>query len=214
MIRSEVAFKQRYDTEPLNSVQKSGTDIDWMDELPNGVWVVHEWKKKTENHKPEDIITTPQWNTIRRAAGNTGYAIYSTHDEEISDKLIPADKLTVRYVELNGQAVAFKEGILLCEYLNKLGSRNAYYIIVTYPETDTHEMAIKSPAENQNWSINIKLATSNQCIFKTEDDCKEYIKKRYEKDFNQKNIYSIYHIDQDGNKTLIHKYTYPETIGL
>ena len=41
-------------------------------------------------------------------------------------------------------------------------------------------------------------------IFETEEECLKYIKKRYEKDFNQENEYSIYHVEENGKKPLIH----------
>ena len=212
MIKDEVAFKQRYDTEDLNPVQEDGTDIDWVDELPNGLVVWHEWKKDiSPQHDPDQIVLKKQWKKIQRAAGTEDYAIYSTHNEEVSEKNIPASKLIVRYVELNKQPIKFEPGIFLRDYLNELGATNAYFITVTYPDTKITEMALKFPTPDQKWSLPMNQASSKRCIFRTKEACIEYIKKRYEKDFNQKNKYSIYYNISKGNRSLVHEYTYPET---
>ena len=211
MIRDEVAFRQKYNMEAAHTVSKFYTDIDMLTELSNGKWVLHEFKKDTLNHTPEEIVQTKQWQAIRRLAGTDNYAIYSTHHEEISDKDIPFENLTVRYVELNGQALDFPAGISLQKYLNKIASVGMYYIKVKYPD-ETKEIALVSPEEGEKWTT--REYWSEKCAFKTEEDCKEYIKKRYEKEFNRSYIYSVYYVESTSSVKLVHEYTYPETIGL
>lgn len=210
-IKNEIAFRQKYDTNPLNVVQKSGTDIDWVQPLPNNLIIINEWKKDTLNHTVENIINTPQWTTIRALAGEKHYAIYSTHNEEISDQDISTDKLIVRYVELNKQPIVFPVGITLKKYENALGSIGMYYIKVKYPQGN-EEFALISPKENDNWTSTQYWSNNN--AFKSEEDCLEYIKKRYEKEFNQSYIYSIYYVESISSVKLVHRYTYAEIIGL
>lgn len=211
MIKDEVAFRQKYDMEAANTVSKFYTDIDMLQELTNGKWVWHEWKKDTLNHTPEEIIQTKQWKAIQRAAGTEDYAIYSTHNEEISDKDIPFENLTVRRVELNRQVLDFPAGISLQKYLNKIASVGMYYIKVKYAE-GAEEIALVSPEEGEKWSTRDYWA--EKCAFKTEEACTEYIKKRYEKEFNRSYIYSIYYVESTSSVKLVHRYTYPEMIGL
>ena len=211
MIKDEVAFRQKYNMEAAHTVSKFYTDIDMLTELSNGKWVLHEFKKDTLNHTPEEIVQTKQWQAIRRLAGTDNYAIYSTHNEEISDKDIPFENLAVRYVELNGQALDFPAGISLQKYLNKIASVGMYYIKVKYAE-GTEEIALVSPEEGEKWSTRDYWA--EKCAFKTEEACTEYIKKRYEKEFNQSHIYSIYYVESTSSVKLVHRYTYPEIIGL
>lgn len=210
-IRSEIAFRQKYDTNPLNTVQKYGTDIDWLQHLPNGVWVVNEWKKNTSNHTPEEIIKSEQWAAIRKLAGQENYAIYSTHDEEISDKDISTDSLIVRYVELAGQPVEFKQGITLKKFENALGSVGMYYIKVKYAN-NKEEFALVSPSEGDSWTSAEYL--SSKCAFSSEEACKAYIQKRYEKEFNRAYTYSVFHVESMSSVTVKHRYTYEEMIGL
>ena len=211
MIRDEVAFKQKYDMEPMYPVEKRGTDIDWVHHLPNDLIVINEFKKDTLHHTPTDIINRGQWEDIRALAGEKHYAIYSTHNEEISEKNIPSDKLIVRYVELNKQAIEFPAGITLKKYINGLGSVGMYYIKVKYPD-ETKEIALVSPEEGEKWTT--REYWSDKCAFKTEEECLTYIKKRYEKEFNRSYIYSVYYVESMSSVKLVHEYTYPETIGL
>jgi len=211
MIRDEVAFRQKYNMESANTVSKFYTDIDMVTELSNDRLVLHEFKKDTLNHTTDEIIKTKQWQIIRKLAGSNNYAIYSTHHEEISDKDIPFENLLVRYVELNGQAINFQEGISLQKYLNKIASVGMYFIRVKYSE-GIEEIALISPEEGEKWTT--KYYWSEKCAFKSEEDCLNYIKKRYEKEFNRSYIYSIYYAESISSVKLIHRYTYEETIGL
>lgn len=211
MIKDEVAFRQKYNMEAAHTVSKFYSDIDMVTELSNDKLVLHEFKKDTLNHTPEEIIQTKQWKTIRKLAGTDNYAIYSTHNEEISDKDIPFENLIVRYVELNGQALDFPAGISLQKYLNKIASIGMYFIRVKYTEGN-EEIALVSPEEGEKWTT--REYWSEKCTFKTEDECKEYINKRYEKEFNRSYIYSIYYVESISSVKLVHRYTYEETIGL
>lgn len=212
MIRDEVAFKQKYDMEAAHAIAKFYTDIDMVTELSNGKWVWHEWKKDmSPQHNPDQIIQTKQWKAIQRAASTEDYAIYSTHNEEISDKDIPFDKLFVRHVELNGQVLDFPAGISLQKYLNKIASIGMYYIKVKYSD-GAEEIALISPEEGEKWTS--KQYWAEKCAFKSEEDCLAYIKKRYEKEFNRSHTYSIYFAESMSSVKLVHRYTYPETIGL
>lgn len=212
MIKDEIAFRQKYNMEAAHTVSKFYTDIDMVTELSNDKLVLHEFKKDTLNHTPEEIIKTKQWKTIRKLAGTDNYAIYSTHNEEISDKDIPFENLIVRYVELNGQALDFPAGISLQKYLNKIASVGMYYITVKYPDQVKEEIALISPEEGEKWTSTQYWA--EKCAFKTEEECLEYIKKRYEKEFNRSYIYSIHYAESTSSAKVVHRYTYPETIGL
>ena len=211
MIRDEVAFRQKYNMESANNIAKFYSDIDMITELSNGKLVLHEFKKDTLNHTPAEIIQTKQWKIISQLASTDNYAIYSTHNEEISDKDIPFENLKVRYVELNGQALDFPAGISLQKYLNKIASVGMYYIKVKYSD-GAEEVALKSPEEGEKWTT--KEYWAEKCAFKSEEDCKEYINKRYEKAFNRPYIYSIYFVESTSSVKLVHRYTYEETIGL
>lgn len=211
MIKDEIAFRQKYNMEAAHTVSKFYTDIDMLTELSNDKLVLHEFKKDTLNHTPEEIIQTKQWKAIRRLAGTENYAIYSTHNEEISDKDIPFENLKVRYVELNGQALDFPVGISLQKYLNKIASVGMYYIKVKYSD-GAEEIALISPEEGERWTT--KEYWAEKCAFKSEEDCKAYINKRYEKAFNRSYIYSVYFVESTSSVKLVHRYTYEETIGL
>jgi len=205
MIRSQLAFQQKYDMETANDVTTFYSDVDMTTELPNKKFVVHEFKKDTLNHTPKQIIQTEQWQKVRKLAGTENYAIYSTHHEKISDKDIPFEKLFVRYVELNKQSISFPKGITLHAYLNKLGSINMYYIVVTYPNNQK-EFAIISPKSGERWTTLQYL--SRRCAFKTKEVCEQYIKTRYKKEYNREYIYSIYYKDSFDTAKLIKAYTY------
>lgn len=213
MINNEQAFIQKYDFDPLFCVtkEKSLTDCDCTGILTNDIGFVCEFKKDTLNHTIENVTSSGQWNTYRKLFKPNVFLIYATHNEEISDNIINTRNLIVRYVELDGKSMEFKQNISLLNYLNGLASIGMYYIKVTYPN-NVSEIALISPNEADKWSS--KDYWAGQSTFKTEDECKEYIKKRYEKDFNQKNIYSIYHVDSMKSAPLIHRYTYEEIIGL
>ena len=212
MIKSDIAFRQKYNMEAAHTVSKFYSDIDMVTELSNDKLVLHEFKLDTLNHIPEEIVKTKQWKTIRRLAGTDTYAIYSTHHEEISDKDIPFENLTVRYVELNGQPIEFPAGISLQKYLNKIASVGMYYITVKYPDQVKEEIALISPEEGEKWTSTQYWAGKN--TFKTEEDCVKYIKKRYEKEFNRSYIYSIHYAESTSSAKVVHRYTYPEIIGL
>ena len=215
---SDPSLVLEYKFEPLEFVdlypvvkESKITDGDIMLVLINGIAVVVEVKKKTDNHTPEKIIASDQWATIKTIAKESTYLIYATHDCEISDEMIHTGGLTVRYIEQYGKAVDFVEGVTLFKYLNKLASVGKYCIKVQYP-TGNSEVALVSPDEDEKWTSTQLIA--NRCLFDSEEDCKEYIKKRYEKEFNQKYIYSIYYVESMTSTPLVHRYTYAETIGL
>lgn len=211
MIKDEVAFRQKYNMEAAHTISKFYTDIDMVTELSNGKLVLHEFKKDTLNHTPAEIIETKQWKTIRKLAGTDNYAIYSTHNEEISDKDIPFENLTVRYVELNGQALDFPAGISLQKYLNKIASVGMYFVRVKYLD-GTEEIALVSPEEGEKWTT--KCYWAEKCTFKSEEEAVQYIKKRYEKEFNQKYKYILYRVESETKIERVHVYTYEEMIGL
>lgn len=188
------------------------TDGDIEGKLINKVCFKCEVKKKTDNHTVEKIISSNQWDVFRSIARDEVYLIYATHNEAISDKPIDTSTLNVEYVEQYGKEVELKKAYTLLEYLNGLSSIGRYYITVKYPEAEKPEFALLSPREDGKWSSDKYWAKLSS--FETEDECLTYIKKRYEKEFNQSYIYSIFYVESMSSVKLVHRYTYPETIGL
>lgn len=212
-IISEKAFKQLLNYMPLYPIimKYKICDGDIICKLMNGISVIIEVKKDTDNHTVKDVINSNQWDTIKSAAKESTYLIYASHNEEISDKMIDCGNLIVRYVEVYDQSQDFKPGITLLKYLNGLSSIGMYYIKVQYPNGNK-EIALISPEEGEKWTTTEYWA--GKCAFKTKEDCKEYIKKRYEKEFNRSYIYSVWYVESMSSVKLVHEYTYPETIGL
>ena len=212
-IRSLTALKQCLNFKPIYPVTKRTMDIDLAGRLTNNSGFACEVKKDLEpEHNPKMIINSDKWDDLRFFFKESMYLIYATHSKEISEELIDTDTLIVRYIEQYGKEIPKLVGLPLLKCLNKISSIGVYYITVKYPNKKDEEFALHTPDEIGKWTSLVYWSGKN--AFLTEASCIEYIKKRYEQEFNRPYIYSIHYAESMSSAKVIHRYTYEETIGL
>ena len=217
-IKSMEAFLQKIDFSSTFDLTKSGTDFDYACTLLNDKKVVFEVKKETLNHTVEEIIGSKQWQKYRDFFKPDVYLVYATHNCTISiTEPVPADKLTVKYVELNNKPLKLEKPLPIREFLEYLNDKKKsnilterYYIKVKYPNGKI-EFANRI-VNNKKWSSPIYNARFMN--FVSTETASHYIEQRYEKPFNQNYIYEIWFIDKEGQHKKVLETKYGDKITL
>lgn len=216
-IKSMDAFLQKIDFSSTFDLTKSGTDFDYACRTLNDKKVVFEVKKETPNHTVGEVIGSAQWQKYQDFFKPDVYLVYATHNCVVSvTEPIPAEKLTVRYAELNGKSLNLKNPMPVREFLEVLNEKKStvaterYYIKVKYPN-GTIEYANRV-VNNKKWSSPVYNARFMN--FVSADTVSHYIEQRYEKAFNQKYVYEIWFIDKDGQHKKVLETKYGDKITL
>lgn len=211
-IKSMQAFLQKIDFSPVFDLTKHGTDFDYACRLLNDKKVVFEVKKETPNHTTDKIVTSQQWQLYRDFFKSDVYLVYATHNCAISDQPIPADALTVKYIELNNKPLKLEDTITLRECLEKLNGKTTpverYYIKVKYPNGKI-EYANRI-VKDKKWSNPIYNAKFMN--FVSINTATSYIQQRYSKPFNQSYVYEVWFIDKNGQHQKISEAKYDNAV--
>lgn len=146
----------------------------------------------------------PAWGMWRETLPRDMYLVVVKNDENN----------TILYAEQNAKSIEFAKDLTLISFLNKIGSVGLYFIEIRYPEQTPEQgrnFATLYPVD-ERWSV--KNYFCAQCCLPTEEEAVQYIKKRYEKEFNRTYKYILYKVEAETKMERVHVYTYEEMIGL
>lgn len=200
MIRSLEAFEQKLDFETIYPFTNICSDIDGVFQLNNGIYVILEVKKETENHSVENFLKSKQYQLIKTILGNREdlYFVYVTHQNTIDKNIfIEAADCTVKFVRHASNDYIIDSSITLTKFIKDL-SRNkylesTYYIMVKYPDSKMHYCIIAP--EKRKWSSEIYNPEQND--FKSIKEVNDYIERRFLCGFNKDNEYWVFKKERD-----------------
>ena len=202
MIKWPDAFAQKLDFDKIFPFCTCGTDVDGLFLLNNGIILVLEIKKETQSHTVENFLNTNQYQLLRSLIGNRldVYFVYLI-DRDVD---IEASDCQVKFVKHCDIETNIDSGILLTDFIKDLSRYNdiintEYYIVVRYPNTEMRYCVVAP--QNKQWSTTTYTKEKN--MFKNMNEVNSYILDRFVAEFNRKNEYMIYRINEDKSTSLI-----------